>query len=67
MQNIYTDLRQHLEGRLPQALDMLEEMVAINSFTANRAGVNQLGKLTASVFADLGFTSRFVPGRRGEP
>ncbi len=36
-------------------------MVEINSFTGNRGGVNQLGRLTAACFADLGFTSEFVP------
>lgn len=38
-------------------------MVAVNSFTANPAGVNALGELTAEAFAALGFTSDFVPAR----
>lgn len=59
----HTELTRHLEERLPEALKTLEQMVAINSFTANRAGVNQLGALTARVFADLGFRSRVVPAK----
>lgn len=56
-----TALRTHLENRLPEALDLLRQMVAINSFTANRDGVNRLGRLTAEAFAPLGFTPEFVP------
>ena len=40
---------------------MLQEMVGINSFTANREGVNKLGRFTAECFAPLGFTAEFVP------
>jgi glutamate carboxypeptidase len=40
---------------------MLEQMVGINSFTANRDGVNRLGRFTAGCFAPLGFTAEFVP------
>ena len=49
------------EGRLPAALDLLRRMVDMNSFTANRDGVNRLGRFTAESFADLGFTAEFVP------
>ncbi len=42
---------------------MLEQMVSINSFTANREGVNRLGALTAGYFAELGFESRVVQAR----
>ncbi|MDW8224210.1 MAG: M20/M25/M40 family metallo-hydrolase, partial [Gemmatales bacterium] len=55
------DLLRFLEGRLPAALEMLQQMVGINSFTANREGVNRLGRLTAECFAPLGFTAEFVP------
>lgn len=48
-------LQSHLETGLPGHLDLLRQMVAINSFTANAAGVNQLGDLTAQVFSALGF------------
>lgn len=56
-----TRLHQHLESVLPAGLDLLRQMVAINSFTANREGVNRLGRLTAEAFAPLGFTAEFVP------
>jgi glutamate carboxypeptidase len=36
-------------------------MVGLNSFTANRAGVDRLGRFTAESFAPLGFTAEFVP------
>jgi glutamate carboxypeptidase len=49
-----------LEGQMPAALEMLRQMVAINSFTENREGVNRLGRFTADCFAPLGFTSESV-------
>ncbi|MCI0518961.1 MAG: M20/M25/M40 family metallo-hydrolase [Chloroflexi bacterium] len=53
-------IQAHLEDRLPQALEILRQMVSVNSFTANAAGVNSLGELTAAVFARLGFWAEFV-------
>lgn len=50
-----------LEGQLPSALELLRRMVGINSFTANRAGVNQLARFTAETFAPLGFSAESVP------
>ncbi len=49
-----------LEDRLPEFLDLLQQMVSINSFTANPQGVNKLGDLTADAFARLGFASEFI-------
>lgn len=54
-------LSRFLEDRLPAALDLLRDMVGINSFTANRDGVNRLGRFTADAFAPLGFSAQFVP------
>lgn len=54
-------LRPYLEANLPTYLDLLRQMVAINSFTANKAGVNALGRLTADIFAELGFAAEFIP------
>jgi glutamate carboxypeptidase len=54
-------LRQFIDKELPSTFALLELMVGLNSFTANRDGVNQLGRLTAESFAGLGFTSEFVP------
>jgi glutamate carboxypeptidase len=54
-------LRQFFEQQMPDALDLLRQMVEINSWTENRAGVNCLGRFTAECFAPLGFTAQFVP------
>jgi glutamate carboxypeptidase len=54
-------LRAFFEKQLPSALEMLREMVGINSFTLNPTGVNQLGRYTAECFAPLGFTAETVP------
>lgn len=50
-----------LENKLSSYLELLRQMVEINSFSANPAGVNQLGKLTAEVFSRLGFKAEYVP------
>src|SRR5262245_52216923 len=54
-------LKDYLTAQLPNALELLRQMVDINSFTENRAGVNRLGRFTAKSFAPLGFTTEFVP------
>jgi glutamate carboxypeptidase len=54
-------LTEFLKGQMPIALDLLRQMVGINSFTGNAQGVNQLGRFTAECFAPLGFTAEFVP------
>src|SRR5438067_1238698 len=56
-----TSLGDFLDSQMPAALEWLQRMVAINSFTANRDGVNRLGRLTAECFEPLGFTAEFVP------
>jgi len=56
-------VRAHLNQSLPEALRLLERMVGINSFSTNRAGVNQLARFTAECFAPLGFTAEHVPSR----
>lgn len=50
-----------LEQKLPEALELLRQMVAINSWTHNRAGVDELGRFTAAAFAPLGFAAEYVP------
>lgn len=54
-------LKEFLGRQMPAALKMLRQMVGINSYTANPAGVNRLARLTAKCFAPLGFTAEFVP------
>ena len=53
-------LREHCARELPATLEMLRQMVAINSFTENPEGIARLGELTAKSFAPLGFTPLFV-------
>ncbi len=52
-----------LEGRLPEALEFLREMVEVNSYTGNRAGVLEVARRTARWFEPLGFAAEFVPHR----
>jgi len=59
-------LKQSLEKQLPTALEILRQMVRINSYTANREGVNRLGKLTADSFEPLGFAAEYVPSTDAE-
>ena len=54
-------LTEFLNRHMPDALELLRQMVGINSFTSNRDGVNRLGRLTADCFAPLGFKAEFVP------
>ncbi|MCB9006898.1 MAG: M20/M25/M40 family metallo-hydrolase [Ardenticatenaceae bacterium] len=53
-------LQDHFATNLAEYLEALRKMVEINSFTANAAGVNALGQMTAELFAQLGFRAEFV-------
>ena len=55
-----TSIEDYLRNNLSAYLDMLRQMVAINSFTANPEGVNHLGTFTAELFAGLGFQAEYV-------
>lgn len=57
---LHHTLEQHFTNNLPTYLTHLQEMVAINSFTTNPAGVNALAEHTARLFAPLGFTAEMV-------
>lgn len=57
----HATLHAFLASRLASSLDRLQHMVAINSHTLNRAGVNRLGSFTAAAFAELGFRAETVP------
>ena len=61
MNETQRQLHSYLENNQTQYFDLLRQMVAINSFTANPAGVNALGELTATAFAKLGFTAETIP------
>lgn len=64
MATLTNDLHRQLSGylhpNLPFYLDLLRQMVSINSFTSNPVGVNAVGDLTAAAFAALGFTAEKV-------
>jgi len=57
----FPELRAYFERNLNDYLDLLRQMVLINSYTANPSGVDALGRLTADQFALLDFTAETVP------
>src|SRR5947207_5199743 len=61
LQEDVAPLRAFLESQMPAALELLRQMVSINSFTLNRDGLERLARLTAEAFAPLGFSAEFVP------
>lgn len=50
-----------LKQRLDPALELLRQLVEINSYTLNRAGVDAVGQRVARAFAELGFAAERVP------
>lgn len=48
-------IQDYLAENLDAYLEMLHQMVAINSYTANPDGINDLATVTAALFARLGF------------
>lgn len=55
------DFSRYLTPRLGGYLELLRAVVAVNSFTLNRDGVNAVAALTAEAFAPLGFAAESVP------
>ncbi len=49
-----------LRRRQPRYLELLRRMVAVNSFTRNKEGIDALGKMTAETFAGLGFAGEQI-------
>ncbi len=60
MTNDVQTISSYYESKLPAYLEMLRQMVAINSFTDNPEGVNKLGELTVDFFQELNFNHRYV-------
>ena len=58
---LHAQMRAFLDQKQASYLAHLEKMVGINSFTANAEGVNALGKVTAELFAPLGFAAERIP------
>jgi glutamate carboxypeptidase len=61
-----TEVRNFLNQRLPDALELLRQMVGINSFTTNKEGVEQLATFTTQAFGKFGFQPELVPSVRPE-
>lgn len=59
-------LQSYLQENLPAYLDLLRRMVEINSFTGNPAGVKAVAALTATTFAELGFSAELIPATNPE-
>jgi glutamate carboxypeptidase len=59
----FARLRSIIERYLPEVWRFLERLVAVNSFTANRAGVLRNAELVAAQFQELGFAEERVPAR----
>src|SRR5579862_5797079 len=59
-------IRSFLESKLPDALELLRQMVSINSYTINKEGVNHLAHFTADAFAPLGFSAEFISAQNPE-
>ncbi len=57
----YQLVQDYLQEHLPKYRDIHRQMVEINSFTANPAGVNALAEYTARLFGELGFQAEYVP------
>lgn len=53
-------IQTHFQNNLSTYLDLLRQMVEINSFTLNVEGINALGEFTAAAFAGLGFKADTV-------
>jgi glutamate carboxypeptidase len=57
----YASLAAVIQTRLPETLDFLERLVAVNSFTGNRAGVLRNAEIIAEQFRELGFVEDRIP------
>ncbi len=53
-------LNNYFADNLPRFLDMLQDMVTTNSFTANAEGVNRVADINAKYFTNLGFQDERV-------
>ena len=59
----FASLRSVIAHHLPEGLEFLRRLVAINSFTGNRAGVLSNAELLAAQFRELGFSEERIPAR----
>ncbi len=66
MRELARDMTRFLEDDFSKYLRVLEEMIAANSHTLNREGVNRLGDYTSALLAKRGFLDERVPSIRPE-
>ena len=59
-------LEHHLTTELDPHLEILRQMVGINSFTLNPKGIDALGELTSRYFESLGFTTERIESTNPE-
>jgi glutamate carboxypeptidase len=55
-----TQTQKHLNGKFDEYIAILKEMVAINTFSENAMGINQLSDYTEKLFAKLQFKAEYV-------
>jgi len=60
-QSFFQEVEAYLTQKMPSYLELLRQMVEINSFTANAKGVDTLGEVTAAAFAPWGFMPEYIP------
>ena len=54
-------LEKYFESNFKSYLEVYENLVSINSFTANAQGVNENGRIISDAFSDLGFIPEYIP------
>jgi glutamate carboxypeptidase len=59
----FASLRSIIAHHLPEGLEFLQRLVAVNSFTRNRTGVLGNAELVAAQFRELGFADERIPAR----
>lgn len=63
---MFVTIEKYLQGEFSRYREVLREMVALNSYTRNPAGVAALGFKTAAFFAPLGFSAEQIPSENPE-
>ena len=62
LSDLERDIVQAVDSRQPQAMQLLEQAVEINSGTMNSAGVKQVGELFAKPLEELGLVVEWIEG-----
>lgn len=59
---VETRLAEHVEAHQAEALQLLEQVVEVNSGTLNLDGVRRVGEIFGEAYRELGFAVRWVDG-----